>query len=62
MTIFVSATDHHPYPLERPPPKTNLMNLIRKISLQFSKPQVIDALLITSVVVMAVIYKMNRMA
>ena len=38
------------------------MNLIRKITLQFNKPQVIDALLITSVVVMAVIYKMNKLA
>lgn len=37
------------------------MNLLRKIAPQINKAQLIDALLLTSVVVMAVIYKINKM-
>lgn len=38
------------------------MNLIKKLSLNLQKPQVIDAALILAIVVMAVIYKLNKMA
>ena len=38
------------------------MNLLRKLTQKVDNPKLIDALLIFSIVVMAVIYKLNKLS